>query len=132
MGKSKLEAIIGCRCPQCREGKVFKKGPFNLKNVISIHQHCTVCNFRFEVEPGFFWAAMYISYAVNAAIVVGLFLGINLLTETREPWHFLVPIILAVLLPMPFTLRYSRIILLHFFSGAKYKKNDQANSISPS
>lgn len=122
MGKSKIQAVLECRCPQCREGKVFTHSPLNVSKVISSHEHCPVCNFRYEVEPGFFWAAMYISYAFNVAIIVGIFLAINIFTGSRNPIHYLVPIISSILLFFPFILRYSRMLLLHFFSGAKYQQ----------
>lgn len=122
MKNSKIGAIISCRCPQCREGQVFKNSPFKLNNVLEIHKTCPSCGFRYEVEPGFFWAALYISYGINVGIIISFFLLINMLTGSREPLHYLIPIILGVVLPLPFTLRYARIILLHFFSGAKYQQ----------
>ena len=126
MGKSKISAIATCHCPQCREGKVFKHSALKLGKVLEIHEHCPVCNFRYEIEPGFFWAAMYISYGINVAFIIGIFLVINLTTGSRNALHYLVPIISTIILTFPFTLRYSRILLLHFFSGAKY--NRQANT----
>lgn len=120
MGKSKLGAIINCRCPQCREGAVFKSKATNLKKVIHTHEKCSVCGLRFEIEPGFFWAAMYISYGFNVAATVAIFLAINILTGSRNPMHYLIPIVLIMVVPLPLTLRYSRILLLHFFAGVKY------------
>jgi len=125
MGKSKVNAIVSCRCPRCREGKVFTHSPLNVGKVLNIHEHCPTCGFKFEVEPGFFWAAMYISYAINVATVVVIFLAINILTGSRDPIHYLVPIISALLISFPFILRYSRIILLHFFSGVKYQNKTE-------
>jgi len=37
-----------------------------------MHDHCPVCELKFEREPGYFLGAMYISYAV-ALIVIALF-----------------------------------------------------------
>ncbi|MEY4912742.1 MAG: hypothetical protein RL025_569, partial [Bacteroidota bacterium] len=35
-----------------------------------MHQDCPHCGFHFEIEPGFFWGAMYISYAFSVAVSV--------------------------------------------------------------
>ena len=124
MGVTKVNAIASCKCPQCRTGKVFKYKPsWKLAKMTETYEKCSVCDFRYEIEPGFFWAAMYISYAINVAIIITFFLAINIFIGTKNPLHYLIPIILAVLLPFPFTLRYSRMLLLHFFSGAKYNSN---------
>ncbi|MBU6274968.1 MAG: DUF983 domain-containing protein, partial [Bacteroidetes bacterium] len=35
-----------------------------------MHDDCPHCGFHFEIEPGFFWGAMYISYAFSVAVSV--------------------------------------------------------------
>ena len=38
------------------------------------HKNCSHCNLKYEIEPGFFYGAMYVSYAL--AIGLGCFLFI--------------------------------------------------------
>jgi uncharacterized protein (DUF983 family) len=72
---STLKAIIQAKCPRCHRGDMFTHAAFNIRKFDQMHEHCPVCNFRYEIELGFFWGAMYISYGFSVAIVVmvGLF-----------------------------------------------------------
>ena len=49
-----------------------------------MHQDCPHCGFHFEIEPGFFWGAMYISYAFSVAVSVAL--GFSLI------WFLTIPL----------------------------------------
>jgi uncharacterized protein (DUF983 family) len=116
----KLKGILQEKCPACRKGKVFLYKPYS-RNFAKMNPNCPVCNFRFEVEPGFFWAAMYFSYAFSvgimlvAAAVLYFFFG----NPSSIAYILTISLILIVFLPLIF--RYSRILLLYFFSGAKYR-----------
>ena len=37
-----------------------------------MHPRCTVCNLRFEREPGYFLGAMYISYGLALVVIAAL------------------------------------------------------------
>ena len=119
--KSKLQAILQADCPQCRKGKLFETGPYNLKKFAKMHEECPHCGVRFTKEPRFFDGAMYISYALN----VGLFLVsafiIYQLFEPESPNTYLYAIILEVILLYPLLFRYSRTFYLYAFGGLKYK-----------
>ena len=38
----------------------------------AMHNQCPHCDLTFEIEPGYFYAAMYVSYALNVAEAVSL------------------------------------------------------------
>ncbi len=90
---------------------------------------------RFEIEPGYFYAAMYVSYA----IVVGEMLTIWMLTyyitgNDKSPWLYITTILISILLLTPANFRYSRVILLHCLSpkvkyNAYYDTDDQTRHI---
>ena len=67
---SKLHAMINARCPHCHEGRLFKYKWWNLLNFAQMHENCPHCDVRYEVEPGFFYGAMYISYAFTVGIML--------------------------------------------------------------
>ena len=67
---SGLKAAINARCPQCREGRLFKFKWWNLFNFAQMEEKCSACGMRYEVEPGFFYGAMYISYAFTVGIML--------------------------------------------------------------
>ena len=119
--KSKVLAILQAECPQCRKGKLFETGPYNLRKFSKMHTECPHCGVRFTKEPRFFDGAMYVSYALN----VGLFLVsafiIYHLFEPKSPNTYLFAIILEVILLYPLLFRYSRTFYLYAFGGLKYK-----------
>jgi hypothetical protein len=49
---------------------MFKYPASDLRRATQMHQDCPHCGFHFEIEPGFFWGAMYISYAFSVAVSV--------------------------------------------------------------
>ena len=118
--RSKLQAIAGSKCPKCRQGEVFTHGPLNLIKLGKTHETCSHCGLRYEIEPGFFWAAMYISYGINVAIMITCLVATRVLFNPESAWPYLLPIFIGFVLCFPFTMRYSRVLLLHFFAGIKY------------
>ena len=121
--KSALQAAIEAKCPRCREGELFAYPAYHLTKFDKMHTHCPRCNFRFEVEPGFFIGAMYISYAM----VVGLMLTIGLfffyVLGDPPTWVYIIAFPGFTLLFLPLIFRYSRVIYLHAFGGVDYKRN---------
>ncbi len=59
---STLGSILQQRCPRCRSGKIFRYSI--LRGLPKMHEHCPVCDLKFEREEGYFLGAMYISYGV--------------------------------------------------------------------
>lgn len=115
---SKLQAVIQCKCPRCREGAIFTGNMYALK-AQGTNEFCPVCNLRFEREPGFFYVAMFISYAMNVAEMITIsvaayILGLDLVYENL--WVYAGIILVGVLLFSPFNYRYSRVFLLHWLT----------------
>ncbi|WP_242922305.1 DUF983 domain-containing protein [Pontibacter liquoris] len=117
---SRLGAILACRCPRCRRGEVFTHSALKLRKFDEMHENCPVCGLHYEVELGFFWGAMYISYAFSVIIV--LLTGISLYYLANDPdmWVYLTVVASTVLILTPILFRYARILLLHFFGGITY------------
>lgn len=116
---SKLYAIVKGKCPHCRRGDIFSGSLYGF-NVQRTNIVCGHCAQRFEIEPGYFYAAMYVSYAMNVAEMLGLgiatyvFSGGNL--EFDSLWLYLTVIFTGCLFLAPINYRYSRVILLHWLS----------------
>ncbi|RIY12225.1 DUF983 domain-containing protein [Hymenobacter rubripertinctus] len=81
---------------------------------------CPVCDQTYEPEPGFYFGAMYISFAFSTGImlVVGL-LVYNLLGDP-DTWVYVTAVALVSLLLTPLSLRYSRTLMLYLFGGTRY------------
>ncbi len=115
MANSKLLALAKSKCPRCREGNMFEGRVYGLKKQ-KMNEFCPTCGFKFEIEPGYFYAAMYVSYAFSVAEVVTLALLTAYFTKSESPWVYLGVLFVAIIAFAPFNLRYSRLVLLHFLS----------------
>ncbi len=113
-------AVAACKCPQCRQGQMFKSGPYNLTKFSDMHVRCPHCNLRFEVEPGFFYGAMYVSYGFSVATFIACFVAVNVLVDKPTLTIYLSVIITTILLMVPISFRYSRVLMLYGFGGVSY------------
>ncbi|MFD2245742.1 DUF983 domain-containing protein [Pontibacter ruber] len=118
--RSKITAILTAKCPRCREGEVFKYSAFNLPKFDRMHEDCPVCGLHYEVEVGFFWGAMYISYSFSVGIVLAVGILLYYLANDPPTWVYLAVVSACVIILTPILFRYARILMLHFFSGVKY------------
>jgi len=118
---SRIQAIIEAKCPQCREGKMFAYPFWQINKFDKMHTNCPVCNLRFEVEPGFWYGAMFISYGINVGFLA--FLGVAIFFIFNDPpiLYYIIPITVLSLAAVPFNFRASRSIFIHLFGFVKYK-----------
>ena len=117
---SSFQAMMQCRCPRCRDGKMFTNSGFNLKYGRRLNQHCPVCKLRFEREPAFFEGAMYFNYAMNVAMMVASGVATYVLLHDPGPWVYFGNSATLVVLMVSFTSRLSKSMMLHFFGGVDY------------
>ncbi|MBA3900573.1 MAG: DUF983 domain-containing protein [Bacteroidetes bacterium] len=110
----KLYSIFWSKCPTCHEGDLFEaKNPYNLKKAFSMVEHCPVCSQTTIPEPGFYYGAMYVSYALTVAI--GCFVGVPMIFFGASALATVIAIALALIVFSPLTLRYSRMVWFNFF-----------------
>lgn len=75
---------------------------------------CPVCQQDFVIEPGFFFGATYISYALNVAWLIPTFLFIRFgLEQSFRTFVIVMFIMLPLLVPILF--RLSRSVWIHMF-----------------
>ncbi len=75
---------------------------------------CSHCGLRYQIEPSFFYGAMYVSYGLTVAIGVAAFIIANTILGLDLPKSF-VAIIVALIALMPITARLSRNIYINIF-----------------
>jgi len=120
---SKFQVVLQGKCPRCHKGDIFTGNAYAFR-LQKTNINCSHCNLKFEREPGFFYVAMFVSYAMNVAeiITIGVasyILGLPLIYENL--WYYVSLILLGVLLLSPINYRYSRVILLHYLTpGLSY------------
>ena len=111
---TKLYSIFFNKCPKCHQGDFFVNNSPYSKGFINMHNHCPHCNESFNKEVGFYYGAMYVSYGVNIAYGVGLFLLSVLLLKIELIAYFFLFSGLVVIL-FPWTIRISRLIYINLF-----------------
>jgi uncharacterized protein (DUF983 family) len=119
--RSKFMAMSKCLCPQCREGKMFRYPISNLSKFAEMNENCPVCGLRFEVEPGFWYGAMFVSYANTILLLVILGVGMFYLFDNPSTLFYIIVITIASILFVPFNFRISRSVFLHLFGFVKYR-----------
>ncbi len=125
--KSKFGSILQEKCPRCREGQMFVSTKYDLRNFDKMHKQCTQCGLNFELEPGFYTGAMYVSYAFSVAIFVIVGFSIFILLNDPEIYIYVLTILFTLIVLFPILFRYSRVLYLHLFGGVDYNP-DKINS----
>ena len=110
-----MQAVLQSKCPKCRTGNMYSGSAYGLSKQ-KMHEFCPHCNFKFEIEPGYFYAAMYVSYAFSVAEVLTLALATAFFTHSESPWLNIGVLFTAIVIFAPFNYRYSRLVLLHYLS----------------
>jgi uncharacterized protein (DUF983 family) len=111
-----FKSALSAKCPKCRTGNMFSNKMYQFGGQ-KMHTYCPHCGFHFEIEPGYFYVAMFISYAMNVAEMVTLAVATYLLTGNMEsPWLYISILLSVAFILAPFNFRYSRVILLYWLT----------------
>ena len=120
-----IHSIANCKCPRCRKGKVFTyKNPYHRK-FGQIEEKCAECDLIYEMEQGFWYGAMYVSYAFGVAISIPVVLILSYTTEL-DIFQITGVIFLLLFCLMPLLFRYSRSVWLHIF--IRYDKESSSKN----
>src|SRR5258705_10897889 len=66
-----LSSVLSCRCPRCREGKLFQHPlSIRLKKNMLMNKECPVCGQATEIEVGFYYGTSYVSYVLTVALSI--------------------------------------------------------------
>lgn len=118
---SKGMAMLEGKCPRCQSGKIFKHNAIGTQ-FMGMFDRCPVCDINYEIEPGFFWGAMYVSYAITCLILLVLGGAVLVIGNNPDFWVYIGIIIPTFILASPFTYRYSRIFMLYWFSPIVFEE----------
>ncbi|WP_244275694.1 DUF983 domain-containing protein [Maribacter dokdonensis] len=79
-----------------------------------MNERCSECNFKFEKETGFFFGAMFVSYALAVAQMI-ISLVLFWYFVDMSPLRVFAIIALVTILMSTFNFRLSRSIWIHLF-----------------
>ena len=121
---SSFGALVSAKCPKCRKGQMFPYAAYDISRFDKMNQHCPHCGLLFEIEPGFYFGAMFVSYAFS--VIVFFVVGFSLFLLFHDPpvLVYVICTFLTILVLYPLSFRYSRVIFLHLFGGIHYKPDD--------
>ena len=88
-----------------------------------MHELCPHCRLRYEVEPGYFIGAMYVSYAISGGVALVLGFLLFYLGGDPEGWVYAAVVAPTMVLIAPINFRLSRVLWLHYVAGIKYQKD---------
>lgn len=96
--------ILRAKCPECGEGQV-------LDGLFGIHKRCSVCDYNFHPEPGYYLGAMMVSFLFTAMVTVPPVIWLKI-KDADPVLLFTFPLIeFAVVGSL--LIRYSRVLWLH-------------------
>lgn len=118
---SKLKSILTGSCPKCHEESMYlDKNLFNIGNIYKMHEKCSHCGLKYNIEPSFFYGAMYVSYGLGVAFATAAFIISYVFLNSSIMTAFIAIVITLVVL-MPLNMRLARNIWINIF--IPYDKN---------
>ena len=122
---SMLLSMAKMKCPNCRTGNMYTKNSvFPFRTMMDMPEHCSVCNQKFEIEPGFWYGTGYVSYAISVGsifIITMLYVLIVGFSWNDNSIYKLIGVIIGTMVALqPWIMRYSRVFYLYVF--VKYQK----------
>ena len=109
-------AMFFNKCPRCHKGKVFKYPTYKLNKLVDMDAECAHCHLKYEPEPGYFYGAMYVSYAMTSGIFIVSYL-LQIMYFQLPLMYFAGIMIAIIFLFFPFIVRWARIVWINFFVG---------------
>jgi uncharacterized protein (DUF983 family) len=129
MKASMWYSVFKGKCPVCHEGDAFESNEvYNLRKFDKMPERCSHCGHKFEIENGFWYGAMYVSYALTVAISVATFVLTYLIYPEASVWLYISLIVIALIGMAPVTYRASRLVWMNLFTHfdpLKAKKHEQ-------
>ncbi|WP_306352664.1 DUF983 domain-containing protein [Flavobacterium sp. '19STA2R22 D10 B1'] len=125
---SRLVSIAKGKCPHCEKGDIFisNGNPF-LFRMPKMKSNCEVCGHSFHKEPGYFFGAMYVSYALAVAEMIGLFIIAQFFVSSYITILMMIMAVALILSTINF--KYARIIWMYIFE--KKAESPQSTTIHP-
>jgi uncharacterized protein (DUF983 family) len=112
---SKLNSILTGSCPKCQnESMYLDKNMLHLTKILKMNENCSHCGLKYQIEPSFFYGAMYVSYGLNVAIGIAAFIISYVILNTSLKVAF-ISIIASMVISFPIVLRLSRNIYINMF-----------------
>ncbi|MBP7408975.1 MAG: DUF983 domain-containing protein [Flavobacteriales bacterium] len=112
----KFYGIFKFKCPHCHEGEFYvDRDPYHLSTAGELLDHCSVCNRKYEPEPGFYYGGMYVTYALAVATFATTYLAMMLIFPNAPLWLDALIVIIALVVLAPYYYALSKTIWAALF-----------------
>lgn len=123
---SRLYSIFSNKCPRCHQGDFFVTNTAYSRHFDHMHDRCSQCDLNFMPEPGFYWASMFVSYALFTAwTLLTFFLAVVWIEVNLTV--YLIGLVPTLVLLMPFFFRVARRTWLTIFVKPDLANTNLAN-----
>lgn len=115
---SMISGILKMKCPSCRKSPMFiYSNPYSWKNMGKMNSVCPVCGYAIDPEAGYYFGAMYFSYALMVAWNFSIAIAIYLITGSFFENFTLLMVLGATttFIISPVIFRYSRVLWSYMF-----------------
>lgn len=115
-----IASTLGCRCPRCREGKLFTNPiKLNFNKNLQMNKFCPVCGQPTEIEVGFYYGTSYVSYGLTVGLsilsLIVWWLIIGLSVNDNRFFYWLIFNAVLLLIMQPWLMRFSRSLWISWF-----------------
>ncbi len=118
---TKVYSIFKMKCPRCHEGDFYKGHPYKYSTMGRVHENCSKCDLKYNIEPSFFQGSYYVAYALGVALLIAVSVIKLIFFPEAGPLDLLISIIVSLTLLSPLLYALSKIIWINVF--VKYEKN---------
>jgi uncharacterized protein (DUF983 family) len=97
------------------KGQFFESSVYDLKKLGNVLDKCPNCKVNYIPEPGFYFGAMYISYALGVVVFVAIWAGANWFFEEVSVWVQISILTFLIIVLSPLIFALSKIIYANIF-----------------
>jgi hypothetical protein len=88
---------------------------YHPKKFMAMNKNCECCGQSFEPEPGYYFGAMFISYAFNTAFFIGVWWALLIVVDEISMPMMLGVLLFVVIGLLPLNFRWSRVLWINIF-----------------
>ncbi len=112
----RLYSIFKFKCPRCHKGEfLVEKNPYKFKHLGEVKECCSNCKLRYSPEVGFYYGAMYVSYALGIALFVSIWVALTVLYHNYTSIFLISLLFISLIVLGPYLYALSKIIWANLF-----------------
>ena len=121
----KLYSILFLKCPKCHDSDLFiEKRIYKVAGYFDMPEACPKCQQGLSLEPGFYYGAMYVSYATSIAWLTVVYFSLVIFYPEFSLEFYLITGLLSLIFLSPYLFRLSRSIWINLFIQYEENIND--------